>query len=386
MGQKVNPYGFRLGIINDWRTRWYNEKEFAAYLDEDIKIRRHIQDKLKHAGLAKVEIERTEQQVKIVIHAGRPGIVIGKKGVEVDKLRNHLEKLTGKHVRVDIQEVRRPEISAPLIAQNVAQQLEGRVSFRRAMKRSVSQAMAGGIKGIRISSAGRLGGNEMSRTEWYREGRVPLHTLKADIEYGTAEADTKSGKIGVKVWIYLGDVDLRGTSIRHESQQEVTDSFIPRPFPARPPKKAETAEQKEVPEKVAAKAAKVEKPVEKVAKTVKTAKTKKPSSAKALQEKPTAKKAPAKKPASAKAPAGKPEAKKVTQIKKTVGAGEAKKVTETKKAPTKNTTAKSAAKMTPAKTKKPATKKPASAKAPSSAKATEGKPAGKKTTGAKEDK
>lgn len=386
MGQKVNPYGLRLGIINDWRTRWYNEKEFAAYLDEDIKIRRHIQDKLKHAGLAKVEIERTEQQIKIVIHAGRPGIVIGKKGVEVDKLRNHLEKLTGKRVRVDIQEVRRPEISAPLIAQNVAQQLEGRVSFRRAMKKAVSQAMAGGVKGVRISSAGRLGGNEMSRTEWYREGRVPLHTLKADIEYGTAEADTKSGKIGVKVWIYIGDVDLRGTSIRHDSQPEITDSFIPRPILARPPKKAETAEQKEVPAKEAAKAATVEKPVEKAAKTVKTAPTKKaaktaktgkPSSAKTGQEKPASvktpssakatagkpagkpaeKKALAKKPASAKATAGKPETKKVTRVRKIAGAGETKKTVK------------------PAKPKTPDKKTPVKIK-----------PEKKKTTGAKEDK
>ena len=255
------------------------------------------------------------------------------------------------------------------------------------MKKAVSQAMAGGVKGVRISSAGRLGGNEMSRTEWYREGRVPLHTLKADIEYGTAEADTKSGKIGVKVWIYLGDVDLRGTSIRHESQQEITDSFIPRPFPAHPPKKAEKAEQKEVPEKETAKAAKVEKPVEKVAKAAPVKKAEVASSPKKAPRndakgrkatgKPVAKKAPAKKPGSAKAPAsvkatagkpaGKLEAKKVTQIKKTVGAGEAKKVTETKKALTKNTTVKSAAKKAPAKTKKP-----------SSAKATAGKPAGKK--------
>ena len=385
MGQKVNPYGFRLGIINDWRTRWYNEKEFAAYLDEDIKIRRHIQDKLKHAGLAKVEIERTEQQVKIVIHAGRPGIVIGKKGVEVDKLRNHLEKLTGKRVRVDIQEVRRPEISAPLIAQNVAQQLEGRVSFRRAMKKAVSQAMAGGVKGVRISSAGRLGGNEMSRTEWYREGRVPLHTLKADIEYGTAEADTKSGKIGVKVWIYIGDVELRGTSIRHDSQQEIADSFIPRPILARPPKKVETAEQKTVPGKEAVKAATVEKPVEKVAKTVKTAPAKKPTSAKATEGKP------ADKPISAKATAGKPAGK--TEAKSAAKAPAQKKPASAKKTVTasqtkitaKTSQPKAAAKKTPAKTEKPA-----SGKAHASAKATAGKPAGrpatKKTTGAKEDK
>lgn len=232
MGQKVNPYGLRLGIINDWRTRWYTEKDFAGYLKEDVQIRNHILNNLAHAGLSKIEIERTEQQVKIIVHAGRPGIVIGKKGAEVDKLRSHLEKLTSKRVRIDIQEVRRAEISAPLIAQNIAQQLEGRVSFRRAMKKAVSQAMAGGAKGVRISSAGRLGGAEMSRTEWYREGRVPLHTLKADIEYGTAEANTKSGKIGVKAWVYHGDVPLRGQSIRHEHQEEISEQNA-RPRPAR---------------------------------------------------------------------------------------------------------------------------------------------------------
>ncbi len=247
MGQKVNPYGLRLGIINDWRTRWYTEKDFAAYLSEDIKIRRHVLAKLSHAGLSKIEIERTEQHVKVVIHAGRPGIVIGKKGVEVDKLRAYLEKLTGKRLRIDIQEVRRPEISAPLIAQNIAQQLEGRVSFRRAMKKAVSQAMAGGAKGVRISSAGRLGGAEMSRTEWYREGRVPLHTLKADIEYGTAEANTKSGKIGVKTWVYHGDVPLRGKNIQRDLELGL-DEENARPMPPRPKRVIEKPRMKQTAE------------------------------------------------------------------------------------------------------------------------------------------
>ncbi len=225
MGQKVNPYGLRLGIINDWRTRWYSEKEYSQYLSEDIKIRRYLTNKLYHAGISKIDIERTEQHVKIVIYAGRPGIVIGKKGSEVDRLRSDLEKMTGKKIRIDIQEVRSPEINAVLIAQNVAQQLESRVSFRRAMKKAVSQARQAGVKGVRIASAGRLGGAEMARTEWYREGRVPLHTLKADIDYGVAEANTKSGKIGVKVWVYLGDVPLKGKAIRREFSMESADEL-----------------------------------------------------------------------------------------------------------------------------------------------------------------
>lgn len=219
MGQKVNPFGFRLGIINDWRTRWYSEKNYASYLAEDIRIRRHLTDKLFRAGISKIEIERTEQQVKIIIYASRPGIVIGKKGAEVDKLRADLEAMTGKRIRIDIQEVVSPEADAKLIAENVAQQLESRFSFRRAMKKAVQAAMSSGVKGIRISSAGRLGGTEMARTEWYREGQVPLHTLRADIDYGIAEANTKSGKIGVKVWIYKGEV-LPEKEIKEEKLEE----------------------------------------------------------------------------------------------------------------------------------------------------------------------
>lgn len=241
MGQKVNPYGFRLGIINDWRTRWYSEKEYSIYLDEDIKIRRYLIGKLSHAGLSKIEIERTEQQVKIVVYAGRPGIVIGKRGAEVDKLRGDLERLTGKKIRIDIQEIRSPETNAVLVAQNVAQQLESRISFRRAMKKAVSQARQSGVKGIRIASAGRLGGAEMARSEWYREGRVPLHTLKADIEYGFAEANTKSGKIGVKVWIYNGDIPLRGRAVKRDLAEGLEDRETQRPRrerPARPKREA----------------------------------------------------------------------------------------------------------------------------------------------------
>jgi small subunit ribosomal protein S3 len=369
VGQKVNPYGLRLGIINDWRTRWYNEKEFAAYLSEDIKIRRHMIDKLSHAGLARIDIERTEQQVKIVIYAGRPGIVIGKKGAEVDKLRNHLEKLTSKRVRIDIQEVRRPEISAPLIAQNIAQQLEGRVSFRRAMKKAVSQAMAGGVKGVRISSAGRLGGAEMSRTEWYREGRVPLHTLKADIEYGTAEANTKSGKIGVKVWVYHGDVPLRGLSVRHETEMDISEENA-RPMPPRPKRVIERKEPD------AAVKAPVAKPADVVAPAVKAPAATEPAvevteiivEAAPVEEK--AAKPTAKKEAAAKKPAVKKPAK--AEAKEAVEATEAKAVKKptTKKpavkkpAAKKETAAKPPAKAATAKkaADKPAAKKPAAKK------------------------
>jgi len=414
VGQKVNPYGLRLGIINDWRTRWYNEKEFAAYLSEDIKIRRHVINKLSHAGLAKIDIERTEQQVKIVIHAGRPGIVIGKKGAEVDKLRGHLEKLSGKRVRIDIQEVRRPEISAPLIAQNVAQQLEGRVSFRRAMKKAVSQAMAGGVKGVRISSAGRLGGAEMSRTEWYREGRVPLHTLKADIEYGTAEANTKSGKIGVKVWIYHGDVPLRGLSVRHETELDISEEnarpMAPRPKRVIEAKLAQVKAEKPVetkPEQATApgiEATKVAievKPIEtekSAESSPKSTKTVKPEvkAAKAEVKPKTAAKA----PAAAKVPAKKSEDKPAAKAKpkETVKAAKpaakkaAAKTTKTTKAASKETAKPAAA--APKKEAKSAAKKPSAAKAPAgkpamkkepaSAKATAGKPAAKKTAPKKE--
>ncbi len=206
MGQKVHPYGLRLGIIKDWRSRWYSEKEYAANLQEDLRIRSYVKQRLIHAGVSAVEIERKSNRVHVIIHTARPGIVIGKKGAEIENLKKDLKSFTVKDIAITIQEIRRPETDAQLTAENVAMQLERRVAFRRAMKKTVLSSMKLGAKGIKIHVAGRLGGAEMARSEWYREGRVPLHTLRADIEYGFAEARTTYGKIGVKVWIYKGEV------------------------------------------------------------------------------------------------------------------------------------------------------------------------------------
>ncbi len=206
MGQKVHPYGLRLGIIKDWRSRWYSEKDYAANLQEDLRIRSYVKQRLTHAGVSAVEIERKSNRVHVIIHTARPGIVIGKKGAEIENLKKDLKNFTVKDVAITIQEIRRPETDAQLTAENVAMQLERRVAFRRAMKKTVLSSMKLGAKGIKIHVAGRLGGAEMARSEWYREGRVPLHTLRADIEYGFAEARTTYGKIGVKVWIYKGEV------------------------------------------------------------------------------------------------------------------------------------------------------------------------------------
>jgi len=206
LGQKVHPYGFRLGIIKDWRSRWYSEKDYAANLQEDLRIRSYVKKRLIHAGVSAVEIERKSSRVHVIIHTARPGIVIGKKGVEIENLKKDLQKFAKKEVSITIQEIRRPETDAQLTAENVAMQLERRIAFRRAMKKTVLSSMKLGAKGIKIHVAGRLGGAEMARSEWYREGRVPLHTLRADIEYGFAEAKTTYGKIGVKVWIYKGEV------------------------------------------------------------------------------------------------------------------------------------------------------------------------------------
>ncbi len=206
MGQKVHPIGFRLGIIKTWDSRWYAKKNYAALLHEDIKIRNIVKERLTHAGVSKIEIERAGQKAKINIHTARPGIIIGKKGAEVDKLKKDLEAMTGKQMFINIQEIRRPELEAQLVAENIALQLERRIAFRRAMKKSVTSALRLGAQGIKITCAGRLAGAEIARTEWYREGRVPLHTLRADIQYGFAEAKTTMGQIGVKVWIYKGDV------------------------------------------------------------------------------------------------------------------------------------------------------------------------------------
>lgn len=206
MGQKVHPIGFRLGIIKTWDSRWFSQKNYATLLHEDFKIRKIVKERLMHAGVSKIEIERAGQKAKINIHTARPGIIIGKKGAEVDKLKKDLETMTGKQMYINIQEIRRPELDAQLVAENIALQLERRIAFRRAMKKSVTSALRLGAQGIKIMCAGRLAGGEIARTEWYREGRVPLHTLRADIQYGFFEAKTTMGQIGVKVWIYRGDV------------------------------------------------------------------------------------------------------------------------------------------------------------------------------------
>jgi small subunit ribosomal protein S3 len=206
LGQKVNPLGLRLNITRTWDSIWYADKEYATYLFEDQKIRKFIKKRLYHAGLAKTIIERTGTKVRIKLFTARPGIVIGKKGAEIENLKKDLEKLVGKNVTLDIQEVRRPEADAQLVAESIATQLERRVAFRRAMKKAVSSAQRFGVKGIKISCSGRLGGAEMSRCEWVREGRVPLHTLRADVDYALAEANTTYGIIGVKVWIFKGEV------------------------------------------------------------------------------------------------------------------------------------------------------------------------------------
>ena len=206
MGQKVNPIGLRLGIVKTWESRWYSDKKYADYIFEDYNIRRFIKKKLYHAGISRIEIERSAKRVRLRIYTARPGIVIGKKGSEIELLKKDLEKLVSQEVLIDIQEVRKPEINAQLVAENVALQIERRVAFRRAMKRGVSSAMRFGAQGVKIICSGRLGGAEMARTEWYREGRVPLHTLRADIDYGFIEAKTTYGIIGVKVFIFNGEV------------------------------------------------------------------------------------------------------------------------------------------------------------------------------------
>jgi small subunit ribosomal protein S3 len=207
VGQKINPHGFRLGITTGWKSRWYADKQYADYIKEDVAIRRLLSSGLERAGIADVEIERTRDRVRVDIHTARPGIVIGRRGTEADRIRSDLEKLTGKQVQLNILEVKNPEAQAQLVAQGVAEQLSNRVAFRRAMRKAIQSAMRqAGVKGIRVQCSGRLGGAEMSRSEFYREGRVPLHTLRADIDYGLYEAKTTFGRIGVKVWIYKGDI------------------------------------------------------------------------------------------------------------------------------------------------------------------------------------
>ncbi len=206
MGQKVNPIGMRLGIVKTWDSRWYADKKYADYIRVDFNLRKFIKKKLYHAGISKIEIERSAKRIRLRIHTARPGIVIGKKGSEIERLKNEIENQVSQAVMIDIQEVRKPEIDAQLVAENVAMQIERRVAFRRAMKRGVTSAIRFGALGIKIMCAGRLGGAEMARSEWYREGRVPLHTLRADIDYGFTEAQTTYGIIGVKVYIFKGEI------------------------------------------------------------------------------------------------------------------------------------------------------------------------------------
>ncbi|MCI0571229.1 MAG: 30S ribosomal protein S3 [Myxococcaceae bacterium] len=225
MGQKVHPYGFRLGTIYGWQSNWFAERRYADQLHEDVRIRNFIKKKLFHAGISRVVIERTGEKIRVNIHTARPGILIGKRGAEVENLRKELAALTPSEVFINIREIRKAELDAQLVAENVALQLERRVAFRRAMKKAVTSTMKFGAQGIRIQCSGRLGGAEMGRREWYREGRVPLHTLRADIEYGLAEAKTTYGVIGVKCWVFKGEVpdrELRKGSLASRLQEEGT--------------------------------------------------------------------------------------------------------------------------------------------------------------------
>lgn len=206
MGQKVHPHGFRLGYTKDWRSRWFAKKDYADLLHEDIELRDSITKRLHHSGISKVDIERAANKLKIDIHTARPGIVIGRKGAEVDRLKREIEKKTGREVFINIQEVHRPELDAQLVSENVAMQLERRVAFRRAMRKAIETAQRFGAEGIKVRCGGRLGGLEIARNEWYLHGKLPLHTLRADVEYGFSEAKTTYGRIGVKVWIYKGEI------------------------------------------------------------------------------------------------------------------------------------------------------------------------------------
>src|ERR1700730_9141411 len=236
MGQKVNPYGFRLGVTTDWKSRWFNDREYQDYLIEDWEIRHYLMSQLERAAVSRIEIERTRDRLRIDVHTARPGIVIGRRGAEADRLRAKVSD-SGKNpkVQLNIQEIKQPELDAALMAQGIADQLQGRVSFRRAMKRAVQTVQKAGPQGIRVQCAGRLGGSEMSRREFYREGRVPLHTLRADIDYGFREARTTFGRIGVKVWIYKGDILPYKTSVEEKISREAamavgeTSGQSPRP-------------------------------------------------------------------------------------------------------------------------------------------------------------
>jgi small subunit ribosomal protein S3 len=240
MGQKVNPYGFRLGVTTDWKSKWIaDKKQYAAYLHEDDQVRRYIRQRVRHAGVSRIDITRTRDNLEVSLQAARPGIVIGRRGAEADAIRGDLEKLTSKKVKLNIIEIKNPELDAQVVAFNVAEQLRGRVSFRRAMRRAVQSAMKAGAKGIRIQVSGRLGGAEMSRTEWYREGRVPLHTLRAKVDYGFDEARTTFGRIGVKVWVYTGDQIGSGEEAEAQRAMERAKALAEgRPVEDRPRRKS----------------------------------------------------------------------------------------------------------------------------------------------------
>jgi small subunit ribosomal protein S3 len=220
MGQKVNPIGLRLGINRTWDSRWYADDQYGSMLHEDIKLREYLFDRLRQAGVSKVVIERPAKKARVTIHSARPGVVIGKKGADIEKLRLELSRMTGSDVSLNIVEIRKPEVDAQLVAENIAQQLERRVAFRRAMKRAVQSAIRLGAQGIRINCGGRLGGAEIARTEWYREGRVPLHTLRADVDYGTATGQTTYGACGVKVWVFKGEVLAHDPMAQDKRAQE----------------------------------------------------------------------------------------------------------------------------------------------------------------------
>jgi len=240
MGQKVNPYGFRLGVTTDWKSKWIaNRKDYARFLHEDDRIRGYLRERVRHAGVSRIEITRDGDKTEVAMHAARPGIVIGRKGTEAELIRDGLEKLVGRKVKLNILEIKNPDLDAQVIAFNVAEQLRGRVSFRRAMRRAVQSAQKAGAKGIRIQVGGRLGGAEMSRTEWYREGRVPLHTLRAKVDYGFDEARTTYGRIGVKVWTYTGDVIGSGEEAEAQRAMDRAKALAEgRPVDDRPRRKA----------------------------------------------------------------------------------------------------------------------------------------------------
>ncbi|HHF09365.1 MAG TPA: 30S ribosomal protein S3 [Candidatus Atribacteria bacterium] len=230
MGQKVNPIGLRLGIVKDWQSRWFSEDKYRDFLLEDLRIRRYIKNKLYRAGISQINIERLANQLKIIIKTARPGIVIGRKGSEVEKLRREIQDMVGnKNIQISVEEVPVPEIDAQLVAENIAFQIERRISYRRAMKQAIARALKMGAKGIKIACSGRLGGAEIAREEWYREGRLPLHTLRADIDYGFAESLTTYGKIGVKVWIFKGEVISPGETLEGEvtlPQEEIHEEEL----------------------------------------------------------------------------------------------------------------------------------------------------------------